>query len=305
MTNRFSLSKLTLGTVQLGMPYGINNTSGQPAVSSSHELLDYALQNGINALDTARIYGNAETVIGSFTGKDQFTIITKFKLSDEALLNQHKALEEARESLQGSCNTLMIEKIPICLFHQNSEQSAEKANRILPFVFDALKKEGLIEEGGMSVYKPSDLRKITAWDAIQNVQVPINLFDQRVFCDNIIGNLQANDVCVFARSIFLQGLILMTEDQLPASMNFAVDPLKKLHRIASENNTTVKEMAFAFVRDAVGVTSLVVGAETIGQLKENIDLLSIPPLPADLYAEIKNCFSDMPELLITPAKWPR
>lgn len=305
MSNRFSISKLTLGTVQLGMPYGINNTSGQPAVSSSHELLDFAMHNGINALDTARIYGNAETVIGSFAGKRQFTIITKFKLSDEALGDSNKALTEARESLKGSCNTLGIEKIPVCLFHQNSAQSAEKANKILPFVVDALKKEGLIEEGGISVYQPADLSKITEWAMIRHVQVPVNLFDGRIFCDHIIETLQANDVCVFARSIFLQGLILMTEDQVPASMNFAIAPLKKLHRIASENGKTVKEMAFAFVRDTVGITSLVVGAETIGQLKENIDLLSTPALSPELYREIKNCFANMPELLITPAQWPR
>ena len=304
MANRPAISKLTLGTVQLGMRYGINNTIGQPTISSSHELLNFALLNGVTTLDTARIYGNAETVIGSFQNKDSFTIITKFKLSDEALLDKHKALDEARESLKGSCNSLSVEQIPICLFHQNKEQSAQQANLILPFVFTSLKKEGLIEEGGISVYKPSDLTEITEWELIQNVQVPLNIFDLRIFNNNIIDTLIANNVRIFARSIFLQGLILMTDDQLTASMSFAIDPLKKLKSIASKNGKLVKEIAFAFVRDTVGITSLVVGAETIGQLKENIELLSTPKLSPELYEEIKACFAQMPELLITPAQWP-
>lgn len=302
MADRAPISRLTLGTVQLGMPYGINNTSGQPTISGSHELLQFALLNGINTIDTARIYGNAEAVIGSFQHKDRFTIITKFKLSDEALVDKHKALDEARESLKASYNSLMVKKIPICLFHQNKEQSTQKANRILPFVFTSLKKEGLIEEGGISVYKPSDLTEITDWEAIQNVQVPLNIFDLRIFNDNIIDTLIANNVQVFARSVFLQGLILMKE--LPASMNFAIDPLKKLESIASKNGMQVKEIAFAFVRDTAGITSVVVGAETIGQLKENIGLMSTPKLIPELYAEIKACFAGMPELLVTPALWP-
>lgn len=286
------------------MPYGINNTSGQPSVAVAHDLLQSALTHGINTLDTARIYGNAETVIGSFPDKDRFTIITKFKLSDVALEDSSRALKEARESLQLSQKSLMVERIPICLFHQNNGQSVQKANAVLPFVFATLKKEGLINEGGISVYKPSELSEITAWETIRNVQVTLNVFDMRIFDYNIIDLLIKNNVKVFARSIFLQGLILIKENQLPTSLAFATEPLKKLNQLALENGKQVKELAFAFVRDTAGITSLVLGAETIQQVEENINLLSAPPLSPELYAEIRESFTNMPELLITPAQWP-
>ena len=48
------MAKLCLGTVQFGMKYGINNQIGrQPTWEESFEMLDYALDNGIDTIDTA------------------------------------------------------------------------------------------------------------------------------------------------------------------------------------------------------------------------------------------------------------
>ena len=60
------LSNMTLGTVQLGMNYGIANTTGQPAEEESFAMLGAALKGGVSSIDTARVYGNSEDVIGHF-----------------------------------------------------------------------------------------------------------------------------------------------------------------------------------------------------------------------------------------------
>ena len=60
------LSFLSLGTVQLGLDYGISNASGKPDLSTAFAILDKALERGINSLDTARGYGNSESVIGEW-----------------------------------------------------------------------------------------------------------------------------------------------------------------------------------------------------------------------------------------------
>jgi aryl-alcohol dehydrogenase-like predicted oxidoreductase len=303
MNNQTSISKITLGTVQLGIPYGIANKSGQPPTSSSHELLQFALDNGINTLDTARIYGSAEEVIGSFEQSDQFIIITKFKLSDAALDNIDLAICEARESVRDSCETLKITTIPICLFHKNKDQAIEKVSDILPAILKVLKKEGWISEGGISVYSPAELQYIRNWETIRAVQVPMNIFDTRLLTQNLMQILVDNQVKVFIRSIYLQGLILMDENQVPDHLSFAKAPLQRLKKIAASANREIKNIAFSFVRDSPGVTSLVVGAETVGQLKENLALLSGSPLPPEVYSDILNAFKDLPEELITPALW--
>ena len=59
-------SKLVLGTVELGMRYGLNNTNGQPSIEESFAILDAALEDGIDTFDTAYAYGSAEDVLGQW-----------------------------------------------------------------------------------------------------------------------------------------------------------------------------------------------------------------------------------------------
>ena len=58
-TKGVSISELSLGTVQLGVSYGINNQSGKPDRTQAFGILDTALTNGISALDTAAAYGDS------------------------------------------------------------------------------------------------------------------------------------------------------------------------------------------------------------------------------------------------------
>ena len=57
--------KLCLGTVQFGMDYGVQGGS-RPSVNEAVAMLDFAVQNGVDAIDTAAAYGTAEEVIGEF-----------------------------------------------------------------------------------------------------------------------------------------------------------------------------------------------------------------------------------------------
>ena len=61
-----NISALSLGTVQLGMNYGINNATGKPDAETSNAILNLAAENGINVLDTAGAYGDSELVIGKW-----------------------------------------------------------------------------------------------------------------------------------------------------------------------------------------------------------------------------------------------
>jgi aryl-alcohol dehydrogenase-like predicted oxidoreductase len=303
MNHHSNISKITLGTVQLGIPYGLANKNGQPAAAYSHQLLQFALDRGIQTLDTARIYGNAEEVIGSFGHANQFNIISKFKLSDAALTNTDLAIAEAKESLAFSARQLKRDRIPVYLFHKNKDQEMQKVAAIIPVVLKQLKDDGLIQEGGISVYAPEELHYIQDWQHIRAVQVPMNLLDTRLLQDNRIQTLIKNHVKVFIRSIYLQGLLLMKEETLPQHLSSSKSYLQQIKTMAASVNKSVSDLAFSFVRDTPGVTSIVVGAETIEQLRENIQLLSSTPLSQSIYGEIKESFKNIPETIITPALW--
>ena len=60
------ISALSLGTVQLGLSYGINNADGKPSQETANAILNAALDGGINTLDTAGAYGDSEVVIGNW-----------------------------------------------------------------------------------------------------------------------------------------------------------------------------------------------------------------------------------------------
>ena len=55
--------KLILGTVQLGIDYGINKK--KPILKQSLEILNYCLKNKIITFDTAQNYGNSENIAHS------------------------------------------------------------------------------------------------------------------------------------------------------------------------------------------------------------------------------------------------
>lgn len=296
-------SKITLGTVQFGIPYGIANKNGQPTSSHSHKLLQFALDNGINTLDTARNYGNSEEVIGSFANSGRFTIVTKFKLTDAALTNEKIAFKEARDSLLKSESYLKTGKIPYFLFHKNINQDIQQVASILPGILKRLFEEGLIDKGGLSVYEPSELNFINDWQYISAVQAPLNLLDTRLLQENLMNTLMDNQVTLFIRSIYLQGLLLMNKKELTTQFSFSMKYIDQLNKIARAANKNINELAFSFVRDTPGVTSLVVGADTIEQLDQTVQLLSTEQLPHTIYEEIKETFRIVPEKLITPALW--
>ena len=79
--------ELILGTVQLGLDYGINNKLGKPSSQNSFKILDYAYNHGISLLDTASAYGDSESVIGNYikdTG-NEFQIATKLSSLEDSI----------------------------------------------------------------------------------------------------------------------------------------------------------------------------------------------------------------------------
>ena len=58
------MSTFSLGTVQLGMTYGLGDDKAKPSEETAFSILDTAMENGIDNLDTANNYGDSEAVIG-------------------------------------------------------------------------------------------------------------------------------------------------------------------------------------------------------------------------------------------------
>ncbi|WP_170139434.1 aldo/keto reductase [Larkinella arboricola] len=300
----YRFSQLTLGTVQLGMQYGISNSAGVPDPSERFRMLEYAVQAGINTVDTARQYGQSEQVLGDFLEQtaesDSLNLVSKFKINPDVLHDPERAWVSVRDSVAESLKALRVSQLPVCLLHKGAEPMGE-VMKILPTLLYRLKEEGLIAIGGVSAYYPEDVDACLTETVIEALQIPVNIFDQRLLQRGTLARLQSK--LVFARSVFLQGLFFMDPAQLTGNLTGAKPYLEQLQKLAEQARMTVAQLAFSFVRDFSAVDSIVFGAVNEMQVRQNVELLAGPPVPPAVLADIQAFFGHVEEEIITPGLW--
>lgn len=298
--NGYKISELTLGTVQLGIPYGINNTYGMPDYEKSAEILTTALDNGILSFDTAKAYGKSEAVLGKYfsASDEEKTIITKVAFDNEPVCEVKESLfKKVRDSI----NILGIDKIPCLLLH--SESYIETYGKTLTDALCELKKEGLVTDVGISFSSKEKLLEYTNPDIFTAVQIPMNMLDSTEISDRSVLKLYENGVSVYVRSVYLQGLFFKDTDTLPPKLQCAKDSLDRLHNLALDNNMSMQQMALSFIKDTKEITSLVMGCDTKEQLLESISLFDAPSLSDELKEKILDIAQSTPEIVIRPWEW--
>ena len=303
----YNISRLTLGTVALGMNYGISNNEDKPDKASSFGIISSALKAGINTLDTARGYGEAEQLIGDFLEdreiNEPINIVTKFRISLENLTNKEKVREEIYNSVRSSLSLLKIKYIPICLLHMNRRLPLDDVLENLPSIFSDLKNDGLIDVAGVSVDHPDEAVSFLEHPVIEAMQVPLNIFDTRVIKNGSLDRMHKDGKIVFVRSVFLQGLFFMNPHSLKGNLTEAVTYIEALQNIARRANMTIAQLAFSFINNLQGISSIVFGAVNQEQVKQNIALLETDVISDEIKALIKYNFDEVPEHIITPGQW--
>lgn len=280
---------LVLGTVQLGMSYGINNTTGQPSEAESHKILDEALKQGIRGLDTATSYGNSQSVIGSY-GADKFDVYSKFSLAEgDAVSQLNKVLVD-----------LQVPKVKCFSFHVFDEyQSAAGAKAILD-----LKASKLSEWVGVSVYTLEELQLVVSRGDVNFVQVPLNILDSSR--DKLSALAEANlaGIHIQVRSVYLQGLFFKDPEKLPEKLAPFRRPLQDITAVAKAHGQTMESICLMFPFLLENVNSVVVGVESVEQLETNVGIVrSLGEL------EVPAWFSEVCELdfkhtdLLNPGNW--
>ncbi|WP_316810910.1 aldo/keto reductase [Pedobacter heparinus] len=303
----YRFSKLALGTVALGLDYGISNQKGKPGKTVSSDIIATALSSGINTLDTARDYGDAELLIGNFLKQSANTtnvnLVTKFRIGKENLSNPDRVRVQVYDSVTSSLNFLGLKRIPICLLHKTIDEPMDQVMKVLPGVFESLKEDGLIDLAGISVNHPDEAEEFLQHPVMDVIQVPVNVFDQRIIRNGLLARMQKEKKIVFARSVFLQGLFFMETENLSGKMAIAGPFIEKLRELALQADRSVAELAFSYVNGLNGITSMVFGAVSPQQVLQNVQFLKGMPVPHEVEKLINELFTDVPELVITPGLW--
>jgi aryl-alcohol dehydrogenase-like predicted oxidoreductase len=279
-------NRLVLGTVQLGIKYGINNTSGKPNDQQAMEILKTAKAEGIRALDTADGYGSGQNLIAQF-GADQFSIYSKFIL-------QGKSFKQCLEQTLGELKTRSITGYS---FHRFSE---------LPhFSFyeevEEAKKQKKIKHFGVSIYSNEDFLSAIENDHIDFIQIPFNLFDNYLARGKYLELAKKKNKVIQIRSIFLQGLFFKTNVISRPKLAPLEHALKQIREIANEYNITVHELCMRYAHSFSTVDQILFGTETLEQLKFNLncDKSALPNEVLEKIHQVK--ISDLQ--LLNPGNW--
>jgi len=303
--------RLALGTCLYGMDYGILGQK-QPSSEDAVDFMEYAVHNGIDAIDTAEAYGNSQEVVGRFLQKktvkrEELFISTKMlpnSLDDVSESDYDKII---RDHLIKSLRTLNTEYVDAYLFH-----SARYAFR--PELIKALakvKKEGLALKVGVSVYEPEEAKACFDSDDVDFIQLPYSIFDHRmrnanVFQDNMeqLRKNPKNATEIHSRSAFIQGLVLANENDVPEFLSEVRPVLGRVRSFCSEENIDIVHLAISYVLREKAISHLVFGADNIEQIKQNIDCAS-NPLGEEYLQEVDKMFKDIPADIVMPSLWKR
>lgn len=293
------ISRFVLGAAQLGMDYGIANVRGQPNEEFAYEIVKTALGYGVNCFDTAQAYGSSEVVLGralrySGAGPD-IKIVSK--LSPKLQPTDSEAVEQ---SIKASCHNLGVDQLWCLMLHR--ADWLDLWSKGLGQILCRSKQAGRVRYLGVSVYTSDDARRALEHADIQVIQVPCSLWDQRMLREGIFDLAKKKDKLCFVRSIYLQGLLLLSPDDVAKRLPVAKEASQRWYELAVQFGTSPKHLSISF-----GLSlsmPLVIGVESVQQFNENAQLFRQTRLPAEVSEEIRSGLSPLlSDEIMDPSLW--
>lgn len=286
------MQRLALGTVQFGLPYGIANCHGQVGLREAAEILDRARAAGMDMLDTAVAYGGSEQRLGEI-GVHDWRIISKLPALPSGTFDAGRWVSQ---QVSASLQRLKVDRLYGLLLHRPGDL-LENHGEEIHAALQNLKACGIVGKIGISIYSPDELGALFTRFDINLVQAPFNILDRRLVTSGWLDRLHAGGVEVHVRSIFLQGLLLMTSADRHASFNRWQNLLRRWHVWLEDTGLSPLQACLGYVLAQPYVERIVIGIDTLHQLGE---ILSIAPdvriqVPDDL------CSNDID--LINPSRW--
>ena len=138
---------------------------------------------------------------------------------------------------------------------------------------EKLKEEGFVKKIGVSLYGYNQIERILGNYSIDLVQLPVNILDQRLLGSGHLKTLKKYDVEIHARSVFLQGLLLMQTSDIPSWFDPIKEALNAFHEEAKEQRISTLQLALSFVQSIDEIEKVVVGVNTLEQLHQIIEAM--------------------------------
>ena len=268
-----SFSRLGLGTVQFGLNYGVANVNGQLAASEISTILLRAANVGVQVLDTAAAYGESEQILGQcLQASMDFRLITKTIPLRQAAIGTNE-LRKISEAFEGSLTKLRRNQVDTLMVHHAEDLLVQGGDTIF-LKLNEWKASGQIKKIGVSVYDRQQIDQLFERFDFDVVQLPFSVYDQRLLQDGTLVRLASAGVEIHARSILLQGVLLMPSAKLPGHLaNFVGHHDRYLAHLKSIQVKPL-EAAISFVNQHTEISVALVGVSSARDFDECISAFS-------------------------------
>jgi aryl-alcohol dehydrogenase-like predicted oxidoreductase len=294
-----TISALSLGTVSLGVDYGIEAPGefGRPDDADAIRLLRAAVDRGITLIDTAPAYGESERLVGLAVGGDARVVIAT-KVNAMGVASGFSRTVAA--SIESSLKTLKRDVLDIVQIH-NATAALIADGSVTDALLDA-QRRGLVRAIGASVYGEEAALAVIRAGHFTVLQVAFSVLDQRM-ARAVLPAAETAGVGVIVRSAFLKGALTPKAQWLPASLA----PLREAATRACDALAggvweRLPEAAMRFCLSAPRVASVLTGARTVAELEAAVAAETAGPLDPSALAEAARLgLTD--ERLLNPSQW--
>lgn len=276
MSGQTIVSKIALGTVQFGLPYGISNATGQTPLAEAQAILTLARSAGIQTLDTAIAYGNSEASLGVLNVSG-WQVITK--LPEMPATGEESVRVWVRTQLDGSLNRLGLASVHGLLLHRPSQLQGPDGLALYQALLEE-REQGRVSKIGISVYGPNELDQLPATMKFDIVQAPFNILDDRMARSGWITRLQETGCELHVRSIFLQGLLLMQASARPSYFAHWAALWQSWEGWLKEVKLTPLQACLRHALGSPGIAKVVLGVDNAAHLADILaEAVGETPLP--------------------------
>jgi len=293
-----NLSRLCLGTANLGMHYGIVNQSGQLSELEFSKILLHAQVVGMKFIDTAFAYGTAENRLGLTLRKTS----TSFQIMGKYSGNTYQSdgcLNDPLQEINHSLNQIGIPSFYCYYFHK----AEDLYNEEFVIAMKEIKLQGLAKYIGVSVYSAEDAFRAVDHPVIDVIQVRYNVLDQELDRLGFFESANSLNKKVFVRSIFLQGVLLADENSIPEKLINLIPHVRELDVLAKDYALTRRDVLLHYVLSNPSIDGIIVGVDNDSQFNDIIESIKKLKPNLGLHRRLSDRYRNLVLPEVNPITW--
>ena len=308
----FEISEISLGTWQVGGKWG-EDFSHQNA----DEILNTAVDQGINFIDTADVYGDGESekAVGRLvkSRSERVYVATKCGRRLNPHINSSYTPQALRRFVEDSLKNMALETIDLIQLHCPPTEVYYRPEIFSEF--DKLIEEGKIQKLGVSVEKVEEALKAIEYDNVDTVQIIFNIFRQRP-AELFFQEATRKNIGVIVRVPLASGLLsgkfsadtvfsesdhrnfnrdgkAFDKGETFSGVNYelGLEAVEAIKAIAPE--TPLSLLALKWILAFEAISCIIPGASNVKQLLSNVGASDIPHLDSEIVEAINKIYEGL------------